>query len=498
MKKKVMKTILLFSFLILISLCNPISPTNHTKDEEIRSNILSYRMNSSDEPIYINHDDNFTDFLFTGNGDENDPYIIEGYTISNSTNHLIEIVNTTKYFQIKNCDLDGVSGNKCGIKLYNVSYGTILGNKIQNCHDGVSLEATNYSIVSNNNIYNMMASGIKVSGMNALRGANNNTILHNTVHNIHGFGINIPEFCLFTNISSNTVFNIMATGIMVWDFSNSSSIFNNTVYSCKGNGIGLSSAYKNEIYDNTFFNNTQNGINLFVSNENEIYNNTIIKSGKYGIQVGGESNIITFNDFVKMNNGSHLAYIEGSNNYISWNYYDGYYRSDIKTTGLYPFYNEPHYAGPGITDQYPVVEPINSANLDYLTIPTIIVPYELVTVTGITSIQWLESYGCSGVTYSLYYSEDEIFWTELASGLTDTSYEWNTTTMPNNPYVLKVIASCPKGEPVEAYSNDWLDIYNEDIPTDTDDNGGISPSWTFLIAVFAVLSVIVAKRFKQK
>jgi hypothetical protein len=145
-----------------------------------------------------------------------------------------------------------------------------------------------------------------------------------------------------------------------------------------------------------------------------------------------------------------------------------------------------------------VVEPINSANLDYLTIPTIIVPYELVTVTGITSIQWLESYGCSGVTYSLYYSEDEIFWTELASGLTDTSYEWNTTTMPNNPYVLKVIASCPKGEPVEAYSNDWLDIYNEDIPTDTDDNGGISPSWTFLIAVFAVLSVIVAKRFKQK
>ena len=119
-------------------------------------------------------------------------------------------------------------------------------------------------------------------------------------------------------------------------------------------------------------------------------------------------------------------------------------------------------------------------------------------MTGFTSIKWLESYGSSGVTYSLYYSEDESFWTEVASNLTETSYEWNTPTVPNNRYVLKVVASSPKGDLVEAYSNDWLHINNEDTLTDTDGNGGITPSWTFLIAAFAVLSVIVVTRSKRK
>ena len=275
MKKKTKETIFLFWLVILIPFSTCSISINTRLEDDIKN--LCYSKNSViTDPIFINHNDNFTKWVSIGNGNVNNPYIIEGFIISNSTKHLIEIVNTTKYFQIKDCDLDGLSGGMSGIKLDDVRYGTILENRIKNCYNGVSLEATNDSIVADNNIYNIAGSGIKVSGMNALKGSNNNTIFRNTVHNGLGFGINNLEFSLFCNISCNTVFNIMANGIMVWDFSNGSSIVNNTVYSCKGHGIGLSSAYKNEIYNNTIFNNTQNGINLVVSNDNEIYYNTII------------------------------------------------------------------------------------------------------------------------------------------------------------------------------------------------------------------------------
>jgi len=55
------------------------------------------------EPIIILNDNNFTDYGFQGNGTLANPYSIENYNITTSSEIAINIINTTKYFIIKNC-----------------------------------------------------------------------------------------------------------------------------------------------------------------------------------------------------------------------------------------------------------------------------------------------------------------------------------------------------------------------------------------------------------
>ncbi|MFX0211594.1 MAG: nitrous oxide reductase family maturation protein NosD [Candidatus Hodarchaeota archaeon] len=479
MKKKIMKTILLIGFLILISLyTNPISTTNHIENEKIRSNILSYRINSGDEPIYIHHNDNFTKYSSSGTGSITSPFIIEGFIITNSTHHLIEIVNTTKFFQIKNCDLDGITGNKCGIILYNVSHGTILENRIENCNYGISLD--NY--------------------------ASNNTLIHNTVHN-SSYGIDINYYSLENNISSNIIFDIKNDGLKVRGASDKNYIFNNTIYNCRDNGIALSSAFTNELERNTLFNNTHDGMNLVASNYNVIWFNTIIKSWRFGVYIGpgSSNNTIELNDFVTMNSGTTHASVENSSNTFDENYWDGWFSSEVSQI----YWNDPYIVTyPDVQDIHPRTDPINipSAHFYYLTKPIKITPHYTETLSGVVTFHWLESFGCPDktVTYSLYYSSvGSNTWNEIASGLTQSyGVEWDTLTVPNAEYDLKVVASCSGVESVEGFSDGtytlWNEITESNGTTDDNGNGGIAPSWTFLITFLAVISVLVVKRSNQK
>ncbi len=96
------------------------------------------------DPIVINNNSEF-DFIatsegWTGNGSQENPYIIENYEITPPYNGAgIYIGNTTKYFIIRNCYIHSVYSDR-GIYLRNVYYGTLYNNTLQHLSYGIHLE----------------------------------------------------------------------------------------------------------------------------------------------------------------------------------------------------------------------------------------------------------------------------------------------------------------------------------------------------------------------
>jgi hypothetical protein len=83
------------------------------------------------DPIVIDGDGDFnlSNGVTSGNGTEEDPYLISGWDITCSTNNCILIQDTTKRFVISDCTLDSPNSTYLysGVKLLNVS-GGIIGN----------------------------------------------------------------------------------------------------------------------------------------------------------------------------------------------------------------------------------------------------------------------------------------------------------------------------------------------------------------------------------
>ena len=88
-----------------------------------------------------------------GSGTEADPYRIENFVFSGSTN-LIHIQGTTAWFKITGCQLDGVDNSHHGIYLYNVMNGEVTGNVIDNCLTGIFVEESSNVEVSGNTFNN--------------------------------------------------------------------------------------------------------------------------------------------------------------------------------------------------------------------------------------------------------------------------------------------------------------------------------------------------------
>jgi hypothetical protein len=83
--------------------------------------------------IYIDENSDFENYGFPGTGSQANPYRIENYEIIADNCNLIHIQDTTAYFNISNCKLDGVESEYHGIYLSNVQNGIIEGCIIQNC-----------------------------------------------------------------------------------------------------------------------------------------------------------------------------------------------------------------------------------------------------------------------------------------------------------------------------------------------------------------------------
>ena len=123
----------------------------------------------------------------------------------------------------------------------------------------------------------------------------------------------------------------------------------------------------------------------------------------------------------------------------------------------------------------------NFFTIHYVTKPTSITINYNTNSEGIINIVWSPSVDSLGqnITYSVYYSSDAgNNWILLASGLTDTHYEWNTTTVSDGrTYRIKVVSTSFDGLSTENILFGMLTIDN------------IQSDNTFLIIGLAVIAI---------
>ncbi|MFX0098030.1 MAG: right-handed parallel beta-helix repeat-containing protein [Candidatus Hodarchaeota archaeon] len=154
-------------------------------------------------PVHVDGDDDFANVMgIRGSGTVDDPYIIENRDINGivfASGIGIEIGNTTKYFVIQNCKVHDCSSSAAGIKLENVTSGTIIDNEVaNNSGQGIHLyNCSNVTIQSNNISYNADA-GI------FLELSSNNTVTGNDASHNDDNGILLDDSDGNT-VSENTV-----------------------------------------------------------------------------------------------------------------------------------------------------------------------------------------------------------------------------------------------------------------------------------------------------
>ena len=177
-------------------------------------------------PIAISGDTQLNNSAVAGNGSSNNPYILEGWNITSTTNNGISITGTTKYFVIRNCWIK--TPNNYGISINNVETYTanITNNIITECYKGIYLTSAANSKITNNYCNNASEIGIESS------------------------------------LSYGTLLQ------------------NNTLVGNRLAAISLTLTTM-EIYDNTIRGTTHNGIVFFEAESSQIIGNKIIDNGGY-------------------------------------------------------------------------------------------------------------------------------------------------------------------------------------------------------------------------
>jgi hypothetical protein len=161
-------------------------------------------------------------------------------------------------------------------------------------------------------------------------------------------------------------------------------------------------------------------------------------------------------------------------------------------------------------DGSPIVKPNSPAQLHFITRFQIIKPIAGDTLEGTITIYWsepLDSYG-HDITYTLWYSLDGEIYNQLDSNLLNTSYEWDTTTVQNGDYVVKVEAKDSEGITVTTLS----EVFTVDNPsaetttetttkttTETTSEPTVEqgPGFTILM-IFVTCIVLVYKKRRQQ
>ncbi len=146
------------------------------------------------DPISINGNDELATFAsnegLIGNGTYAFPYIIKGFIINASTAHGIEIRNTNAYLIIRGCMVaGGISFNKYGMILYNVSNANIISNELIENSLGIIL----YDSSSNNTLSRNKANYNRGIGISLWYNSSNNILSGNIVSYNEEMGIALSD-----------------------------------------------------------------------------------------------------------------------------------------------------------------------------------------------------------------------------------------------------------------------------------------------------------------
>lgn len=325
MKKKF--TLGLFTIGIIISSLsvNTTTTLSFVKKNQIADSLILNLVPHG--PIIITHDDNFTDYGFSGIGTANNPYIIENYEIITSSENGIYIANTTKYFVIRNCYLDAVDW---GLYIYEIADGTasIINNTVENNIYGMSLWHSSSFVIINNTCRYNTEYGIQLDT------AHESIVINNTCSFNNAYGIYQwnSENSTFTN---NTCIDNYLRGIYLQDCFNAS-ITSNICNGGSWDGIYLLNSANSTLYDNLCHNN-QRGIRLQYSPGITLDNNTC-NNNQHGIYLDDSSDAIVMDNTCRRNS-LHGIRLEHSYGAILTN--NSLYESGLSITDLAYYYS--HY-----------------------------------------------------------------------------------------------------------------------------------------------------------
>jgi len=185
------------------------------------------------DPISIESNKGFDEFAasenWSGNGTITNPYIIDGYNITN-TGNLIKINNSDVFFQIKNCIFNG-RGKGIGIVFNNVSNGCITNNSVFNNKIGIQLDyfskknTISENLISNNSLY-----GIEIGQDSELNIIKLNDLSENNIHNCQANDNGFYNRFAFNFWSDWIESDVDADGIIDESYSITGSANNNDTY----------------------------------------------------------------------------------------------------------------------------------------------------------------------------------------------------------------------------------------------------------------------------
>ncbi len=268
MKKRTTLLLLILMFAIYASNIN-VQITAEENDH--RSTSLELTPHN---PISITSDSNFTDYGFLGSGTAENPFVIEGYNITTTSNVGIYITDTTKYFTVRNCYVDAeyygifiddvvdgkitVINNTCsnngynGIYLYYSGTATVANNTCNNNDWGIVLEDSINSTIANNTC-NSNWEGIY------LYYSDDSTVVNNNCNNNKiGIHLHRSSFCVlsYNLLQENEGDGVCLTQIS-WGYIEYNSLI---LQENEGNGVySLYGCDNNLIHHNNFVDNNLGG-----------------------------------------------------------------------------------------------------------------------------------------------------------------------------------------------------------------------------------------------
>jgi len=265
------------------------------------------------DSILIIGNENFTtaNGVVGGNGTEEDPYVISGWQINETTGIPIEIRNTTDYFVIRNVTVKTQAFFE--MKLHNVTNGTITDLKTYAYYLRINLNNSHFNRIIDNNLSNSFYIKLEYSS--------NNIIQNN---DISSGNADITLDHSSNNTLRSNRYAQTYNGVFLY-YSENNEIANNTIFAWdSGTGIHMAFSPNNNISGNEII-DCRDGILLEESNNVTILNNHIEENYNIGIDIdsGCHDTFLYGNDIFRNSDGvvtEHSDRLRFYNNNISYNY----------------------------------------------------------------------------------------------------------------------------------------------------------------------------------
>ncbi|MFQ5979512.1 MAG: right-handed parallel beta-helix repeat-containing protein [Candidatus Heimdallarchaeota archaeon] len=333
---------------------------------------------------------------------------------------------------------------------------TIAHNTLENNRQGIRLFYAFNTTLLNNTATNNYESGIYVEL------SDNNTLIDNWAINNGATGIYLKDsdfLRLRNNTASNNNHGFYMGTVIDSIFKDNTAIGNNYY------GLGFQSSSHNVTLEmNTFSNNSEEGVVIDGSNNLTLQSNTIHNNGEYGVWIKGNSYtlfILNNTFFGNVFEGILSESTSGAANTVKWNDFAAnnlMYSPQARDSAAYTIFDGNFWddwvsgsydvsGGVSNYDYAPVATP-NDPLFHYLstvapglTLPGAVKVFGNITIdwNSVTDYPFLHS-----VTVSLYYNVTGAIdtWIPLATDLPsgNLAYEWNTTTVPNGNYRIRLVA----------------------------------------------------------